>query len=558
MLLHDNKTLRYLVGFTAIVIALCSAAFSVYGLSLMFAGIAVIMMIMGSVIELGKVVAVAYLYQRWKTINWVFRGLMALMIVGAMAVTSTGIFGILSSGYEKAAVEMTSQSNEISLLNNKKTYFVSQIKNLETQKTFYEQRAIQLSTLRKNQEERLDKLTTDKRSSSSTDKLIKQSNIDIDSANKRVDGIMLKVNQLNDSIQSTDQKIQTVTLTNNNSSLDPLKYLSRTVNESADKFVKWFIILLIFIFDPFAIVLLMAFNQMNLDKNHKNEVVKEEKEPIFNKFKKFFKKKEKLIEPHIEEPINWVEPVEDEPKSMYDLFKNKLPEPLPEPIKPNVIQSEIPFEDWVEPEPIEDEKKTSVGNDLEEYSEENKLPVEILTSDVLVYHDFFGKGKILTTYPNKRIKVQFESGEIKELDPNFANLKTLSETEEDLKKSEIGNDLYVQEKIIDGKTILEITTNPVEHESELPYLTIKVDEPIVENIEEVIEPVIEDVTPVLENIEPVLVNIEEIPPVPFIYRHEENGIESVTIGTRVIRNDPEIDNRTQKIHFTKDRKGRID
>jgi len=219
------------------------------------------------------------------------------MILAGMAVTSAGIFGILSSGYEKAAVELTTQNNQIDLLNNKKVYFTSQIKNLDNQKSFYEQRAIQLSTLRKNQEQRLDNIYSEsdnKRSAKSTENLIKQANIDIDSANRRVDRILIKITQLNDSIQTTDEKIRNTTLTNNRVGLDPLKYLSRVINKSADNAIKWFIALLISIFDPMAIMLLMAFNQMSLDRNKLNIPEDDSKESIFTKFKNNIRRKKKL------------------------------------------------------------------------------------------------------------------------------------------------------------------------------------------------------------------------------------------------------------------------
>ena len=125
MLLKNNRTLQFFVGFTAILIAICSAAFSVYGLSLIFAGIATLIIIMGSVVELGKIVSVAFLYQRWRTIKLLFRTIFGILILAGMAVTSAGIFGILSSGYEKAAVELTTQISQIDLLNNKKVYFSS-------------------------------------------------------------------------------------------------------------------------------------------------------------------------------------------------------------------------------------------------------------------------------------------------------------------------------------------------------------------------------------------------------------------------------------------------
>jgi hypothetical protein len=286
MLMQDNKVLRFLVGFTAIAIAICSASFSIYGLSLIFSGISAAVIVMASVIELGKIVSVAFLYQRWKTINWAFRSILGVMIITCMIITSAGIFGILSSGYEISSVELNTQENKISLLNNKKTYYLSQIKNLESQKLFYEQRAIQLASQRSSQERRLDSLNARNRSEKSTLDLINKANIDIDSANKKIDRIILKTTSLNDSIQKTDEIIQTVIIDNNKARLDPLKYLSRITSNSMDNIIKWLIALFISIFDPAAVVLLMAFSQMTLDKSRINKNIPEKKESSSTKQRK--------------------------------------------------------------------------------------------------------------------------------------------------------------------------------------------------------------------------------------------------------------------------------
>jgi hypothetical protein len=377
---------------------------------------------------------------------------------------------------------------------------------------------------------------------------------------------------LNDSIQSTDQKIQKVTLTNNNVGLDPLKYLSRTINESADKAVKWFIILLISIFDPMAIMLLMAFNQMNLDKQEPSGIANE-KEPLLDRIKKKFKKKmvvsEPVVEPElISEPILEVilEPIEPE------VVIPVIPEPVTPELKFEPVQFKIPFDNEDEPyEKTEDdidffldiekeneveEKKTPVGYDFSKNLEENENyeeilePLSFIEPDVLIHHDIFGKGIILEVYSNQRVKVQFESGEIKELNTDYANLKQIVKIRKDSKIVEPSTDLYFQEKEIDGKTILEFTTKNVEYESEQPYIILKVDD-VVNDIQEEKESVfIEE--PVIEDF------VEEYPEEKIEFTKTEDdvvtfGNQSISYGHR-ITTDEII---PPKIHFTKDRKGRV-
>jgi hypothetical protein len=93
-------------------IALCISAVAIYysvaGLVAIFAAAAVPIMIMGGVLEVGKLVTAVWLHKYWKQAAWWLRTYLATAVVVLMFITSMGIFGFLS----KAHIEQTSASEE--------------------------------------------------------------------------------------------------------------------------------------------------------------------------------------------------------------------------------------------------------------------------------------------------------------------------------------------------------------------------------------------------------------------------------------------------------------
>jgi hypothetical protein len=95
-----------------LIIALCISAVAIYysvaGLVAIFAAAAVPIMIMGGVLEVGKLVTAVWLHKYWKQAAWWLRTYLATAVVVLMFITSMGIFGFLS----KAHIEQTSASEE--------------------------------------------------------------------------------------------------------------------------------------------------------------------------------------------------------------------------------------------------------------------------------------------------------------------------------------------------------------------------------------------------------------------------------------------------------------
>lgn len=86
---------------SAILISIVAAYFSIVGLTALFPATALGVIVMGAVLETGKVVAAAWLHKNWKNtkVNWAHRIALCMMVVNLMAVTELGIYGYLYKGH---------------------------------------------------------------------------------------------------------------------------------------------------------------------------------------------------------------------------------------------------------------------------------------------------------------------------------------------------------------------------------------------------------------------------------------------------------------------------
>ena len=116
--------LAILTMLTALCISAVAIYYSVAGLVAIFAAAAVPIMIMGGVLEVGKLVTAVWLHRYWKQAAWWLKSYLALAVVVLMFITSMGIFGFLSKAHieqtsagEESVAQVTQIENEIVRLN---------------------------------------------------------------------------------------------------------------------------------------------------------------------------------------------------------------------------------------------------------------------------------------------------------------------------------------------------------------------------------------------------------------------------------------------------------
>jgi hypothetical protein len=262
----------YLMLILALAVASCAAYFSVWGLSQLFAGAGAAVIVMASVLEISKVAATTALHRYWGDLKGVLKTYATVAIIVMMVITSAGIYGFLSNAYQKTANKLEIHEGEIGVLDNKKILFEKTISDNEKNITNKNKRIDQLIELRATQENRLDKSTTNTSKSRARND-IKVANDEIDKLSSEVDVINIKNAALSDSIGNYNTQILTLN-TNSEvaSEVGPLKYISNLTGQSMDKVVNILILLLIFVFDPFAIALILITNRIFEIENEKDEV----------------------------------------------------------------------------------------------------------------------------------------------------------------------------------------------------------------------------------------------------------------------------------------------
>jgi len=114
-----RKVLLYFILLMAIILAGTVAYVSINGLLTVFSGAGILGLLFFSAIEISKIIATSAIHTYGKKIGWVYNGLLSLGIIIAMAITSMGVYGFLSSGYQKNAAKSDGADREIALLDNK-------------------------------------------------------------------------------------------------------------------------------------------------------------------------------------------------------------------------------------------------------------------------------------------------------------------------------------------------------------------------------------------------------------------------------------------------------
>ena len=271
MFLEKIKFFIPLLGFTALFVAGNAAFFSVFGLSKLFAGATVAVIFMASSLELAKLVTAAYLYRYWGIINTFMKSYLLVGVITLILITSAGIFGFLSNAYQGATIEFEKQSTTL-------LYKEDRLEQLEDDKVYLKDELVQsLSSLPDNY---------------------------ITAKRKLREDYNPKVLLVNDEILKIKQEIGDlkVGLIETGVDVGPAIYLARTFKTDIDTVVKFFIFILIFVFDPLAVALVVSYN-VAITGNRKWEVYGEtkRKELIDESFTKYeshrddFKSKENPV-----------------------------------------------------------------------------------------------------------------------------------------------------------------------------------------------------------------------------------------------------------------------
>ena len=236
-----------IVFLSAISISVIAAGYSIAGLTALFAGAVVPIIAMGSALEVGKLVAASWLYNNWqnKLVPKTIRAYLTFAVIVLVFITSMGIFGFLSKAHLDQVKPTSSNNIKIELID----------KQIEQEQKVIVRSQSTLDRLDKALDVYIDKeyvsrgLKERKKQKEERDEL----NLSINNASDKISELTLKKSEL----KLEQDKIE--------AEVGPIKYIAELIygDEAKDYFdhaVRGVIMVLIFVFDPLAVLLLIAAN----------------------------------------------------------------------------------------------------------------------------------------------------------------------------------------------------------------------------------------------------------------------------------------------------------
>ena len=261
-----------LMVISTLTLSISAAYYSVFGLSSLFAGAKTEVIIMASALEFSKLIVASYLHNNWNKINTLLKTYLTMGVLILMLITSAGIYGFLTSAYQKTADQLGILDKQTEVVELKKNRFQESLESYQLEKEQLNESISELSKgLSNNVIQYKDKETGEIiTTTSSSNRRALESQLN-DSKEQR-NSMSIKIEALTDSITKLD--LQILDMESNNevaAEIGPLRYLSKITGKSMDVIVNWFTLLIVFVFDPLAVAMVISINKY-IGGNKEDEV----------------------------------------------------------------------------------------------------------------------------------------------------------------------------------------------------------------------------------------------------------------------------------------------
>ena len=401
--------LAFLTFFTGIAISTIAIYYSVLGLASIFSAAALSVIIMGTVLEISKLVTAWWLKANWYRTPWTLKGYLAIAVITLMLITSMGIFGYLSKAHSDQNLVGGDVQAKLSLIDEKIKIARENIEGSRAQLKQMDAAVDQVMS-RSTTEQGADRSNQIRRSQAK----------DRERLFKEIEAEQRKITALNEEAVPIRAEVRKV-----EAEVGPIKYIAALIygdnpdTNLLEKAVVWVILTIVFVFDPLAVLLLLA-SQMSFqwafaERKGDASLLAKIKEEMRPKGPEETPKEDPKEEPKYEpddgpltekqieqiqetapkpvEPIfkqsyiltpgtffKWkpmeVEPVKEEPKPEPEIVSTpyQVPEPAPTTPIPIVVEKAMP--DPEEPPLVVEEPKIEEPPIVEEVK-----PEPILTAD---------------------------------------------------------------------------------------------------------------------------------------------------------------------------------
>ena len=246
----------FLTLLTAIGLSAVAGYYSVIGLAQIFPGSFWPVIIMGSILEASKLVTVSWLYRNWKECPFLIKSYLSIAVTILMLITSMGIFGFLSKAHLEHSADNAPLADKIALLDEK----------IKTEKENVEANRKAIKQYDEVVDQTMGRSTDEK--GAATAQAIRRSQ------QKDRTRILQEIQQSQAAIAkySEERAPLSTELKKIESDIGPIKYIAALAygteasTDIIDKAVRLVILLIIVVFDPLAILLLIAYNMSIKEK----------------------------------------------------------------------------------------------------------------------------------------------------------------------------------------------------------------------------------------------------------------------------------------------------
>lgn len=298
--------MKYLLFITALSLSAVAAYYSIMGLVAIFAAAAIPIFIMGSLLEASKLVVASWLYRTWKEIPILMKSYFTFALVVLMLLTSMGIFGYLSKAHLDQAIPSGDVQAKLALIDEK----------IKTEKENINAARKAITQLDQQVDQTIAR-TTD---AAGADRSIAIRRGQQGERNKLLNEIgaaqtkIAKYQEERAPIAAEVRKVE--------AEVGPIKYIAALLygdnpeTDLLEKAVRWVIIMIVIVFDPLAVLMLVAANwQMRKDSESQSVIIKKDSE------------NNNVIESVVLKDNHELEPEPDKPK-WSDMFFKKSPLPM--------------------------------------------------------------------------------------------------------------------------------------------------------------------------------------------------------------------------------------
>jgi hypothetical protein len=243
----NEKLIAYLALFSGLAISLVAEFYSIIGFTAIFAAAQIPVIIMGIVLGIGKIAATLWLKQNWKIAHWLVRTYLLTAIAVLMGVTSMGIFGFLSKAHSDQSLVSGDVQSKIAVYDEK---IKTAKENIDANRKALKQmdEAVDQVMARSSSETGADKAVGLRRSQLKERARLQS---EIQAEQKAISALSEERAPIAAEVRKVEAEV------------GPIKYIAQFVYGESDKdllekAVTWVIIILIVVFDPLAVILLLA------------------------------------------------------------------------------------------------------------------------------------------------------------------------------------------------------------------------------------------------------------------------------------------------------------